>query len=367
MNSIKIYQKNQSNTLIILKNILIVGRYNDFGPTLAQEKLAEEHGLKLSVESVRKLMLEHGLWDSKRRKTVRVHQQRMRRPCRGELIQIDGSHHHWFETRADACCLYVFIDDATGELMSLHLAEQETAAGYFSGMRSYLLKHGRPVGLYSDKHGIFKVNIKEAKGGTGETQFGRAMRELDIDLTCANTPQAKGRVEKANRTLQDRLVKELRLNNISDIPTANEFLPKFIAKFNKKFAVKPASSVDAHRLSIPSAEQLDQILSWKHQRRVSKNLELSYNNVIYQIQSKAVHSLRGSNVIICDKEGEITILYKGKSLSYKAFDKKNRSVKVMDRKQVVNREYESITKKPTIKNEPWRHPLLSSKNLWLQN
>ncbi|MBT3833105.1 MAG: DDE-type integrase/transposase/recombinase, partial [Gammaproteobacteria bacterium] len=145
-----------------------------------------------------------------------VHPLRERRPCRGELIQIDGSPHAWFEGRSSRCTLIVFIDDATGELMSLAFWPQETTESYMSGLQGYLAEHGRPVSLYSDKHSIFRINTETADGNT-VTQFGRAVEALDIDIIHANTPQAKGRVERVNRTLQDRLIKEMRLEGIDNI------------------------------------------------------------------------------------------------------------------------------------------------------
>jgi len=150
---------------------------------------------------------------------------RERRACFGELVQMDGSPHKWFEDRGPACTLLVFIDDA-GKLMELYFTPGETTFSYLAAMRQYLSRYGKPVALYSDKNGIFKINNKNALTGSGMTQFGRAMKELDIEIICANTPQAKGRVERANQTLQDRLVKELRLLGISSIEAANEYAPE---------------------------------------------------------------------------------------------------------------------------------------------
>nr|MBC8504277.1 ISNCY family transposase [Chloroflexota bacterium] len=217
---------------------LIYERYDDFGPTLAHEKLTEIHGLKISRESVRGLMITEGLWKPKKLKRPPVHQMRERRACFGELVQIDGSPHAWFEDRGPRCTLLVFIDDATGQLGELRFVELETFFGYCEAVRHYVGRHGKPVAFYSDKHGIFKVNQQRPLGlSSGLTQFGRAMQELDIEILCANTPQAKGRVERANQTLQDRLVKELRLHGISDMQSGNAYLPKFLDDFNKRFAV----------------------------------------------------------------------------------------------------------------------------------
>jgi DNA-binding Lrp family transcriptional regulator len=215
---------------------LIKIHYYDFGPTLVQEKLIEQHQLQISVESVRQLMMKEGLWKGKKKRAAAIHQMRSRRSCLGELVQIDGSPHAWFEDRGPVCCLLVFVDDATGKIMQLHFEENESTQGYFDATYQYVQQHGLPCAFYSDKHGIFRVNAKEAERGTGETQYSRALKTLDITLIHANSPQAKGRVENKNGTLQDRLVKELRLQQINDIESANAFLPRFIKDYNKRFA-----------------------------------------------------------------------------------------------------------------------------------
>ena len=316
---------------------LIKARYADFGPTLASEKLTEHHDMGICKETVRLWMIEEGLWQTKRRKKARVHQSRDRRSRRGELIQIDGSPHDWFEGRADKCCLLVFIDDATGELMELRFVVSETTAGYFEAVRSYLAKHGRPVAWYSDKYGVFRVNqgslLDEDRG---ETQFQRAMRSLDIELICANSPQAKGRVERANQTLQDRLVKELRLAGVNSIEEANAFAPGFIEEFNRRFAVQATCEEDAHREVHHSEEALELIFCHQDCRKLSKNLEVSYNNVIYQIKPKGEgYTLRGASVTLCEKEGEVVkILYKGRALSFEQRVRAKKQTMTASRKAV---------------------------------
>jgi transposase len=205
---------------------LIYERYRDFGPTLTHEKLVEAHGLKLSDESVRKIMIAEWIWKPRRAKKPSVHHLRERRACYGELVQIDGSDHAGFEGRGSRCTLLVYIDDATGQLLELWFVPSETFFAYCEATRHYLERYGKPVAFYSDKHSIFRVNQERPLGlSSGLTQFGRAMEELDIQILCANTPQAKGRIERANQTLQDRLVKELRLRGISDIDAGNAYLP----------------------------------------------------------------------------------------------------------------------------------------------
>ena len=175
---------------------LIKENYVDFGPTLAAEKLAEHHGFKVSRETLRKWMIEDGIWLSRKQRRT-FHQPRLRRECYGELIQIDGSDHRWFEDRGGPCTLLVFIDDATSTLMELRFVKSESTFSYFEALESYLHTHGRPVAFYSDKHSVFRVAKEDAKGGARITQFGRALSELNIEILCANSSQAKGRVLNA--------------------------------------------------------------------------------------------------------------------------------------------------------------------------
>lgn len=331
---------------------LLHGHYHDFGPTLAHEKLTEQHGLELSRETVRQLMITEGLWKPKKAKKVVVHQLRERMGCLGELVQLDGSPHQWFEERGEACNLLVFIDDATGRLMELYFTPGETTFGYFAAAERYLTRTGKPVAFYSDKNSIFKVNIKNALTGSGMTQFGRAMKELDIEIICANTPQAKGRVERAIQILQDRLVKEMRLREISSIEAANEYATEFMADYNARFAVQPRSSHDAHR-SLGSEEDLVRIFTLQEQRILSKNLTLQYKNVIYQIQtSRPSYALRKASVTVCENsQGKIEILYKGQPLGYTIFQVQQRQAEVVSSKAIDKK-----LKKPHKpgKDHPWR-------------
>jgi transposase len=295
---------------------LLRSRYSDFGPTLATEKLAIE-GVSLSVETVRQLLIGEGLWKAKAVRRAVIHQLRERRARFGELVQIDGSPHAWFEGRAPKCTLLVFVDDATSRLMYLQFVEAETTFNYFAAVRFYLTEFGKPLAFYSDKFGVFRVNIPNALSGTGLTQFGRALKELDIELICAHSPQAKGRVERANQTLQDRLTKELRLRKLSSLPAANAYLPEFMAAYNARFAVAPRAAESAHR-PLHKGEDLDRILTLCERRTLSKNLTLSYNNVIYQIKTKrSAYTMRKAQVEVHEQvNGEITIEYKRQPLEY---------------------------------------------------
>jgi len=299
-------------------------KYKGFGPTLAHEKLTELHGVQLSVETLRHWMIEDGLWVPRADRAPRIHQPRRRRPCRGELIQIDGSDHEWFEEHAGRCTLLVFVDDATSALMELLFCESESAFSYFSALRSYLEQHGKPVALYSDKAGVFRVNRKEPHGGTGVTQFSRALGSLNIDILCANTPQAKGRVERANLTLQDRLVKELRLRGICDVDSANAFAPEFIEDTNRRFARAPRSEHDAHR-PLQRSDDLDRIFTWQETRLVSKSLTLSYKRVLYVLDpTDAARAARGKRVGIEEREdGSLSFWHGEHGLLATAFPKEN--------------------------------------------
>jgi len=254
---------------------LIKETYPDFGPTLAAEMLAEHHGFKVSRETVRKWMQEDGLWLSRKQRRT-FHQPRLRRECYGELIQIDGSDHRWFEDRRDPCTLLVFIDDATSALMELRFVKSESTFSYFEALESYLLKHGRPVAFYSDKHTVFRVP-KPNENMTGMTQFGRALAELNIEIICANSSQAKGRVERANRTLQDRLVKELRIAGVSNTEDGNAFLVGFVDRYNAKFAKAPAKPDNLHRALNIAPDRLSEVFCLRDKRYVTKDLTLKYD------------------------------------------------------------------------------------------
>ena len=341
---------------------LLRANYYDFGPTLAHEKLCEAHGLRLSVESVRQLMISEGLWKVRRTRKVVIHQLRERRPRVGELIQIDGSPHDWFEGRAERCTLLVMVDDATSRLMHMQFVGCETTFNYFEAVRSYIASHGKPRTFYSDKFSVFRVNLPAALTGTGLTQFGRAMKELDIELICAHSPQAKGRVERANQTLQDRLVKELRLRSISSVGAANAYLPEFIRDFNSRFSVEARSGEDAHR-PLAATEDLDRILALCERRTLSRNLTLSYDNVIYQIETKrAAYTMRGAHVEVRETSaGVITIEYKGRALAYRVHREQEReqarvaSTKALDAqpRQATGRRARKRYHPPM--SHPWRY------------
>lgn len=316
---------------------LVRDKYPDFGPTFACEKLREFHGLALSAETLRKWMVQEGLWRERRRKVARIYQRRQRRPCYGELIQIDGSPHDWFEGRGPRCTLIVFIDDATSALMALRFAPAETTRAYMETLRDYLDKYGRPLALYSDRHSIFRVNNPEREGE--QTQFTRAIKTLGIEPIHANTPQAKGRVERANQTLQDRLVKELSLRNISDIESANLWLSEFVKNYNSRFASIPRENGNAHREILYSPEELNYILCCQSRRVLSKNLTFQYKASAYQIRSEGQgYRLRHAIVTICENfNGEITVLHECRPLGYEKYVDGPEPIPLDDEKSVHER------------------------------
>ena len=339
---------------------LLKTKYKGFGPTLAHEKLVEKEKLKLSDESLRKLMIEEGLWKPRKAKKVVVHPLRERRACFGELVQIDGSPHDWFEGRAPACVLLVFIDDATGKLVQLLFVENESFFSYCQAAEGYFSQYGKPVALYSDKHGIFRVNVPSTGTGEALTQFGRAMQELDIQIICANSPQAKGRVERVIQTLQDRLPKELRLLGISNMAKGNAYLPEFIADFNQRFAVQPRSSVNAHR-SLTANDALARILTWQETRTLSKNLTLQFHKTVYQIQTnRPSYALRNAQVTVCvNAQEELTILYHGKALPYSIYNHQAKQAEVVSTKQLdAALQPKRLPPKPAP-DHPWRKAFAS--------
>jgi Helix-turn-helix domain len=301
---------------------LVREHYIDFGPTLAVEKLTARHGLRIGVETLRQWMMADGLWVDRRHKLPSPHQPRRRRECLGELVQIDGSEHRWFEDRGDICTLLAFVDDATSRLMRLRFVASESAFDYFRATKDYLETHGKPVAFYSDKHGIFRVNAKDAIGGDRVTQFGRVLSELNIDIICANSPQAKGRVERAFGTLQDRLVKELRLAGISTIEAANAWVPAFMVDYNARFGRAPENVKDLHR-KLTKAEDLSEVLAWREERTVTKNLTLHYDRMMLMLDPTPLARglVRKTVDVVNYPDGRFAVQFEGISLSFRKFDK----------------------------------------------
>ena len=317
---------------------LIKRHYIDFGPTLANEKLYENHNIKVSTETLRQWMIKAELWSKKKRRKLKLHQSRLRRSCKGELIQVDGSPHDWFEGRGAKCCLLGFIDDATSDIMHLQFVSSESTLSYFYAINEYLIKYGKPISFYTDRLSVFRVNNdKEGYRKPGLTQVGRALKELGIELICANSPQAKGRIERLFLTLQDRLVKEFRLRNISTIEEANAYLPKYINKHNQKYGISPKKNEDMHKKT--SKEEIEKALRYKDERILSKNLEICYCNRILQIQTeRPSYAMRRAKVYVTESlKGKIEIEYQGKKLKYKELLVKDQQGTILNKKEIAGR------------------------------
>ena len=334
---------------------LVIEHYRDFRPTLATEKLMEIHGIQISDEKVRQLMMAEGLWKPRRKRKLQVFQMRQQRAMFGELVQIDGSDFDWFEGRSPRCTLLVFVDDATGKLVELQFVPHESFNAYCEAVQRYFERYGKPRAFYSDKHGIFHLNNPRLTPGDGLTDFGRAMQELDIQIICANTPQAKGRVERANKTLQDRLTKELRLRGIATPEEANVWLPEYMQDFNQRFATIPRSSLDAHT-PLAEKDQLNWILCRKAQRTLSKNLTIQYDRTIYQIQvNRPAYAMKNAVVTVLESpQGEITILYKNQPLAFEVYHQQEKQAIVVPAKSIDFELRNAAKAHAPAADHPWR-------------
>ncbi len=326
--------------------------YSGFRPTLMCEKLEEYHQITISHETTRQIMIQNGAWIAHKEKRPVIHQQRQRRARRGELIQTDGSHHAWFEDRGEPCVLLVFVDDATGQI-DARFCEAETTFGYMMLAKLYIIKHGKPLSIYSDKHGVFRVNNAKDKEKARLTQFGRALKELGIQLLYANSPQAKGRIERMNQTLQDRLVKEMRLAGISTIEEANKFLKTFLPRFNKQFANKPRFEEDAHQQILPGTD-LDRIFCNKEFRTVTKNLEFQYWDETYQICVKQpTRELMHAKITVLEHlDGSLSFEYNDKSLTVKKLAEQRFSGQEINLKELADH-VKGQKGHPVQKDHPW--------------
>jgi len=339
--------------------------YADFGCTLACEYLLSQHGLTVDDQTLRRWLTTEGLWQRRRKSQVK-RQRRPRRSCFGDLVQIDGSHHDWFESRpcaqqdgatlpASSCALMVMIDprrDATGWTHA-QFFEGETTHAVMTIFQDWSLDHGLPAQLYPDQDSIYRVNtkaadeIEERTGARPMTQFGRALKELGVKLTCAKSPQAKGRVERMNGTLQDRLVKALRLAGISEMAAANVFLKEtFLPQLNEKFSVRPADEADAHRAV--SASELIAALCVREERKVGKDQCVSFEGQVLQLNpGRELPSLADKKVTLSRSlEGELTVLWKGKVVESSAVTQRPKA----------QAKCESLSERVASHAERWRPP-----------
>lgn len=303
---------------------LVKTRYPDFGPSFANEKLLELHKITISTSTLRKAMIKTDSWHPRKQKT-KHRQWRQRRSCVGELVQLDGSDHDWFEGRGPRCVLLIFIDDATSRILYGQFVTVENTFNLMSATKQYLLKNNRPIAIYVDKDGVYKINRQAAieeqlKDEQPLTQYSRAMAQLGIEPIFANSPQAKGRVERSFGTHQDRLVKELRLAGISNINAANKFLQKtYIPNHNARFAVAPANTFNAHR-PLLKVHNLDAILSVQLIRTLANDFTLRYNNKYLQLLKNQKIRLRPKSKILIQSrlDGSLHLNFKGVALNYKS-------------------------------------------------
>jgi len=293
---------------------LVRSRYEDFGPTLAAEKLWENHQAKISKETLRQWMIAGHLWIGKTQQK-KLHPLRQRRMCFGEMLQGDGSHHDWFET-GEFCCLMFFIDDATSRITAARFETEETLNGYFEILHEHLSRFGVPRNIYTDRFSVFESSMKKEN----LTQFRRALARLDITWIGANSPQAKGRIERCNRTLQDRLVKEMRLRGIKTIEDGNRFLKEFVPIYNKKFSKEPMQSVDLHR-PLERGADLSRILSKHEERTLTKDSLFQFHNKFYQILEPTNGCVQGAKIEVRTlRDGKLRIFRGSNELTFKSLD-----------------------------------------------
>jgi len=296
--------------------------YPDFNPGLATEKLVERHKINRDPKTIRQIMIDEGLWKPGRKKTKDKHRLwRERKTCYGEMQQFDGSYHNWFEERAPKCCLLASIDDATSIITKAKFDFHEGVFPVFDFWKDYVKINGKPRSIYVDKFSTYRMHMKDARENSDTlTRFGRAMEELHIEHISANSSQAKGRIERLFKTLQNRLVKEMRLEKINNMDEANRFLNEiFIPKFNAKFAVAPASKSNLHKkLSSKEKKNLDSIFSRQHERTINNDFTISFNKQWFQIiEGQPVTVFKRDKVIIEERlTGDLCIRLRGKYLNY---------------------------------------------------
>lgn len=341
---------------------LVKAHYDDFGPTFAAEKLEEHHGIVLAPNTLRKAMIEEGLWRPRRHKPFH-RAWRERKACVGEMVQVDGSEHDWFEGRGPRCALIAFVDDATSRLWA-EFAHVEDTLTLMRLAGDYLRRHGRPLSFYVDKDSIYKTNRtpsvdEELREELPMTQFTRAMSELDIKVICAHSPQAKGRVERGFKTHQNRLVKELRLAGISSIEAANQFLrQKYLQAHNRRFAKAPASKADAHRRLHPD-QLLHRILSLRVERTVAGDFTVRWRNRYLQLlEHQPVRIVPGDKLQVETRlDDTIHLRFKDSYLNYKTIAKPDYrpfyQAQPSMAKQYADPRTKGVGSKPAP-NHPWR-------------
>ena len=337
-------------------------KYGDFGPTLACEYLAKEDGLNVGVETLRQWLIGEGLWSSRRRRPVH-RKWRERKGHFGEMVQLDGSHHDWFEGRREKAVLMVLIDDATNRTYA-RFFEGETTEASFETFRRYVGRYGLPRSVYADKASIYRTTRdatvdENLADKLPETQFGRAMQELDVELILAHSPQAKGRVERRNAVFQDRLVKALRLKGISDLEGANAFLDEeFLADLNEKFNVPARARSDLHR-RVSRRMKLARVLSFQEERVVQNDWTIRWRNRWFQLtKENRKLALEKRKLTVCEQlDGTVLLLLGKRELAWEELPERPvRAAKVKSVGPPKSKSGEG--RKPSV-SHPWRRPYKS--------
>jgi transposase len=343
----KISNKERKKIIEIIKE-----KYWDFGPTFAAEKLEELHKIKRDPKTIRTIMIEEAVWRPKKKKKCEYRSWRQRRSSFGELQQYDGSYEYWFEDRVPKCCLIASVDDATSRITFAKFGEHEGVEPTFNFWEQYIQKLGKPLAIYVDKFSTYSMNSKLAKENPDTlTQFERAMSTFQIEVIKANSSQAKGRVERLFKTLQDRLIKELRLNNISTIEEANEFLEKiFIPKFNARFSVQPRVKVNLHKkVTKFEKDNFPSIFSRHYERTIRNDYTVSYKNVWYQLEETQAVAMFAGEIIKVEERfnGDIYFRLRGKYLNYRQIQEKPQKVSIKKTPWV-------LAPNVPAKDHPWR-------------
>jgi len=329
-------------------------RYADFGPTLLAEQSAKNK-LVVDHETLRRWLLASGQRTLRHRKPVH-RQWRERKPCFGAMVQLDGSHHDWFEGRGPKCVLMVMVDDATNR-MRARFFDEETTRASDDVLEAWIRQHGLPASLYVDRDSIYRCEgtpsiAEQLAGKQPQTQFGRAMQQLGIELILANSPHAKGRVERMNGVLQDRLVKELRLAGISDITRANRFLDgKYLRAFQRRFTRVAASPLDAHR-AVP--RNWNEVLSWEEERVVQNDWTLACAGQRYQLHKPAepLSLVRRRVIVRTLRNGQVQLVDRGQPLAWHRLPA--RPVRQSPPAPPARPTQTSVGNKPPAANHPWR-------------
>lgn len=345
---------------------IIEKRYYDFGPVFAAEKLLECEKIKISKEKLRQLMIEHNIdYPRKKKKKGSIHQWRERKHCRGEMVQMDGSEHNWLEDRGPRIVLMGYIDDASGQIFA-RFYDYEGTFPAMDSFKRYIAIYGIPFSFYVDRHSAYKTtrqpNLDEdLKGEFAKTQFARALNELNVKVIFAKSPQAKGRIERLFETLQDRLVKELRLANVSTRKQANDFLRSYLPKHNSRFAVKPLRKTNLHQ-AISKSLKLDEVFCLKEYRTISNGFTFSFKNRLLLIKNPSITMKKQRVCVMEHFDGKISIKLNNKFLSFVEVTRKDIQDIAKDQRATQNLIKKSRAYTPP-KKHPWRRFRYSKRSL----